>query len=180
MWTWSKVAHARPETALGQQIGRVAHRLHAARDQQLRLAEGDVLGGGGDRVGARQADLVDRQRRDGHRDAGTRRRLPRGDLALPGLEHVAHDHVLDRVGRDARPLQRGGDGDAAQLHGGQRGECPAEAPDRGACPGADHGPVPLGHATLQPSVANPNPALSPRRRLPESTAGGSRPSGALG
>ena len=31
----------------------------------------------------------------GHRDAALDGRLAGGDLALPGLEHLAHDHVVD-------------------------------------------------------------------------------------
>ena len=39
-----------------------------------------------------------------------------GDLALPGLEHLAHDHVVDLLGPDAAALERGLDRDAAEVH----------------------------------------------------------------
>jgi hypothetical protein len=52
---------------------------------------------------------------------------------------VTHDHVVDLVGGDAGPLQGGGDGVTAQLHGGEGGEGAAEAADRGAGAGDDDG-----------------------------------------
>ena len=45
--------------------------------------------------------------------------LARGDLALARLEHLAHDDVLDLLGLDPRALERGLDGDAAELGRGQ-------------------------------------------------------------
>ena len=52
-------------------------------------------------LSARQADLVDRDGGDLLGDPGRDRGLAGGDLARPGLQHVAHDHVVDLVGRDA-------------------------------------------------------------------------------
>ena len=49
--------------------------------------------------------------------AGLDRRLAGGDLALPGLEDLAHDHVVDLLGADARALERGRDREAAEVHG---------------------------------------------------------------
>ena len=80
---------------------RVGHRLHAAGDDDVELAGADQLVGQRDRVEAGQADLVDRQRRHGHRDAALDRGLAGGDLPGAGLQHLAHDHVVDRVARDA-------------------------------------------------------------------------------
>ena len=45
------------------------------------------------------------------------RRLARGDLALAGLEHLAHDDVVDLLGADAAALERGRDRDAAEVDG---------------------------------------------------------------
>jgi hypothetical protein len=132
------VAHAGPEPGLGDQVGGLAHRLHAPRDQQPGLAELDVLGGGGDGVEPGQADLVDGEGGHGHGDAAPDGGLPGRDLALPGLEHVAHDHVLDRARVGPGPLQGGRDGPPAQLDRGQRGQRPAEPPDGRPGPGADH------------------------------------------
>ena len=50
--------------------------------------------------------------RHAHRDAGLDRRLPRRHLALPGHQHLAHQHVLDLLGRHAGALERGLDGEA--------------------------------------------------------------------
>ena len=54
-------------------------------------------------------------------------RLARGDLALAGLQHLAHDDVLDLLGRDVGALERRLDRDAAELGGvaGRRGRRPA-------------------------------------------------------
>ena len=75
----------------------------------------DQLVGQRDRVEPGQADLVDRQRRHRHRDAGLDRGLAGGDLAGAGLQHLAHDHVVDRVAGDAGARQRGLDGEAAEV-----------------------------------------------------------------
>ena len=69
-------------------------------------------------------------------------RLARGDLALAGLDHLTHDHVLDLLRLDAGALERGLDGGAAELGGVERREAAAELADRGARGTEDHG---LGH-----------------------------------
>ena len=69
-------------------------------------------------------------------------RLARGDLALAGLQHLAHDDVLDLLGLDAGALERGLDRDAAELGGVERREAAAHLADRGAGGAEDHG---LGH-----------------------------------
>ena len=53
---------------LGQQVRGVGHRLHAPGHDHVELARGDELVGEGDRVQARQADLVDRHRGHVHGD----------------------------------------------------------------------------------------------------------------
>ena len=52
-------AHPVPPAGIGQGEGGVRHVLHAARDDDLRIACLDGLGGQGDRLHARGADLVD-------------------------------------------------------------------------------------------------------------------------
>ena len=47
-------------------------------------------------------------------------RLTRGDLPLAGLQHLAHDDVLDLLGLDAGALQRGLDRDRPELGGVER------------------------------------------------------------
>jgi len=105
------VAAARP----GQQVGRLGHRLLAAGHDDVELAGPDELVGQRDGVQARQAHLVDRERRDAERDAGLVRGLASGDLARAGLQHLAHDHVLDLLRGHPGTLERGLDGDAAEV-----------------------------------------------------------------
>jgi hypothetical protein len=150
------VAHAGPEPGLGGQVGGVAHRLHAPGDQQPGLAQLDVLGGGGDGVEPGQADLVDGEGGHGHGDAAPDRGLPGRDLALPGLEDVAHDHVLDRARVGPGPLQGGRDGPPAQLDRGQRGQGPAEPPDGRPGPGTDDRLGPLEHDGSSFACARPS------------------------
>ena len=69
-------------------------------------------------------------------------RLARRDLALAGLEHLAHDHVLDLLGLDVGALERGLDRDAAELGGVEGRQAAAHLADRGAGGAEDHG---LGH-----------------------------------
>jgi len=57
--------------------------------------------------------------------------LPRGNLAGAGLQHLAHDDVIDLIRPDARALKRLGDRDAAKLAGRLAGEGPEQAAYRG-------------------------------------------------
>ena len=66
----------------------------------------------------------------------------RGDLSLTGLDHLAHDDVLDLLGRHVGALKRGLDGDPAEVSGVQRGESAPELADWGARGTEDDG---LGH-----------------------------------
>jgi hypothetical protein len=77
-----------------------------------------------DGVQPRQAHLVHRGGRDAQGDAALDRRLAGGDLAGAGQDHLAHEDVVDLVAGEAGPLQGGGDGEAAQLHGRE----PAQGP----------------------------------------------------
>ena len=139
------VAHAKAEAGLGQHVRRAGHRLHAAADADLDVARADLRVEDADGADAGGADLVDRLRGDLLRDAALDLRLARGDLALAGLQDLAHDHVLDLIPADVRALQRGLDRDAAQLRGVERGQAPAHLPDRGAGGAEDDG---LGHGLL--------------------------------
>ena len=53
------------------------------------------------------------------------------DLPLPGLEDLAHEHVVHLVRGDAGPHQRFGDGETAQLHGGETPERAGQLSDGG-------------------------------------------------
>ena len=116
------VAHPEAEAGAGQQVGRLAHRLHAAGHGDLGVAGADRLVGEADRAHARGADLVDRLRGDLLRDAALDLGLARGDLALAGLQDLAEDDLLDLLGVDAGALQRGLDRVAAEVGGVERGE----------------------------------------------------------
>ncbi len=110
----------------------VGHGLHAARDDDVELARADQLVGQGDRVEAGQTDLVDRQGGDVHRDAALDGGLAGGDLAAPGLEDLAHDHVADLVASDPGALQRGLDREAAEVGAGEGLEGAEETAHGGA------------------------------------------------
>ena len=121
------VAHAEAEARLLEQVRRVAHRLHAAGDADVEVAGADRGVEDPGRAHAGRADLVDRLRGDLLRDAGLDLRLARGDLALAGLQDLAHDDVLDLLGGDVGALERGLDREPAELGGvdGARGRRPA-------------------------------------------------------
>ena len=145
-WTIASSALAspmrKPKRALGSRYGAQRHRLHAAADADLDVAGADLRVEDADRAHARGADLVDRLRGDLLGDAGLDLRLARGDLALAGLQDLAHDHVLDLLAADVGALQRGLDRDAAELGGVERGQAAAHLADRGAGGAEDDG---LGH-----------------------------------
>ena len=94
------------EAGLRQQIRRVRHRLHAARDDELVLSAADHQIRDLDRPDRRGAHLVDRVGRHLLRDARRDRRLPRRCLAGSCLEHLTHDDVADLGRVDRGALQR--------------------------------------------------------------------------
>ena len=122
----------------GQQVRGSGHGLHAARHDDVELAGPDELRGKRDRVQPGQAYLVDRDRRDRHRNAAGDRGLPGGHLPGSGLQDLAHDHVVDLPAAEPGPLQGRLDGDAAQFRGGQALQRAEQAAER--CPGTagDH------------------------------------------
>ncbi len=104
---------------LREQVRGVRHGLLAAGDDDVELTGADQLVGQGDGVEPGEAHLVDGERGDVHRDAGLDRCLAGRDLPRPGLQHLAHDHVLDLVAADAGPVQRRLDGEAAEIGSGE-------------------------------------------------------------
>jgi hypothetical protein len=143
------VAHAVAEAGLGQQVGRAGHRLHAAAHGDVEVPRTDRGVEDPGRAHARGADLVDRLGADLLGDPGLDLGLAGGDLALAGLQHLAHDDVLDLLAGDVGALQRGLDGVAAELGRVERGEAAAHLPDRGAGGAEDHG---LGHVVVSPDL----------------------------
>ena len=122
---------------LRQQIGRIAHALHAAGQHDLgRAGVDDVMGQhGGLHAGA--ADLVDGGGAGGVGQFGAARGLPRRRLALAGRQHVAHEHLVDPLRREFCPLQRRADHVGAELVGAEGGQFAHEPAKRGAGGGKD-------------------------------------------
>ncbi len=127
------------ETAAGPvgEVRRVGHRLHAAGHDDVGVAHRHHLMREVDRVEARQADLVDVDRRDVHRDAGLAGSLASRYLTGAGHQHLAHDHVIDVLGSDAGPREGLGDRDAAEIGSRERCERTAHLADRGTSAGDD-------------------------------------------
>ncbi len=76
--------------------------------------------------------LIDTPGRAFHRDAGGDRGLTGRVLALRRGQDLAHDHLGNAAGLNARALQRGLDGDGAEVMGRHGGESAVETSDRGA------------------------------------------------
>ncbi len=136
------VAHPEAEASLLEHVRGARHRLHAPADADLDVPGSDrrVEQPGGPDPG--RAHLVDRLRGHLLGDPGLDLGLARGDLSLPGLEDLAHDHVLDLLGGDVGALESAADRRAAELGGVDGGQAAAELADRRAGGGEDHG---LGH-----------------------------------
>ncbi len=66
-------------------------------------------------------------------------RLAGRDLALPGLEDLAHEHIVHLVRGNTGPHERLGDGEATQIHGREASECARELADRGTGPSNNDG-----------------------------------------
>ena len=121
------IAEARPR----QEVGRAVHALHAAGDDHLGVTGPDLGGAEHDGLQSRAADAVDRRRARRHRQPTAQGRLPGGRLAGTGLEHLAHEDLIDRdIGREAAPLDSRADGDAAELDRRHLGQRAAELADR--------------------------------------------------
>ena len=110
-----------------------AHVLLTARndDRCVPGLDGLVTERYGTQAGA--ADLIDRERRRFHGDAGAHRRLASGVLALARGEYVAQ-HDIRNVGCfDCGSVQRRADDGRPQLMGGNAGQRSPERSDSRAC-----------------------------------------------
>ena len=96
------VAQAVAEARLGDQVRPLVHVLHAAGDDDLGIAGANLGRGEHDRLQAGAAHAVDRRGAGRVGEAALERRLARRRLADTGLEHLAHEHVVDGVVGDAR------------------------------------------------------------------------------
>ena len=95
-------------------MGRKAHALLAAGDDDVGVTRGDLLRAERDGPQARAAHLIDAPGGGLFRNAGGDCRLTRRVLALSRGQHLTHDHFID-IGRiDLGTLQRGLDGDLAK------------------------------------------------------------------
>ena len=103
------VAHAIAGAGAVEEVGRVAHALHAAGDDDVGRARAQEVVRDHRRLHARAAHLVDRGRASRERQSGPDRRLTRRGLALARRQYAAHQDFVDAVGRDPRPLDRGPD-----------------------------------------------------------------------
>ena len=100
------VVDPNPPAGLFHKIRRAAHRLHAAREQDLRGPGTNHVGREHDRLEPGPAYLVHRHRADAVRKATEERRLPRRVLAEARGDHVTHEHFLDVRRHEARPIHR--------------------------------------------------------------------------
>ena len=126
------MAHAVAATGAVQQIRRVGHAFHAARDHDAVGAGRDQVMGQHRRLHARSAHLVDGGAADRFGNAGAERRLTGRRLAQPGRQHAAHDDFLDRVRGEAGPLDGGANRGGAQFRRGRGGKVALEAAHGGA------------------------------------------------
>jgi hypothetical protein len=120
-----------PGPRTGQQVRALRHRLHPTGDDHVELPEADQLICHGDRVEPGQADLVHRQGGHAHSDPALDRGLTGRDLARAGLDHVAHDHVVDLVAADPGALQGRRDRERAEVHRREVLERARQLSDRG-------------------------------------------------
>jgi hypothetical protein len=133
------LAVAEPEAAarLGQEVGRIGHRLHAAGDHHVDTAGQQHVMGVHRRAHAGTAHLVHRGAAGRQRQAGTEAGLARRSLSLAGGQHAAHDDFVDLLGLEAGALDGGLDGDAAELRAAQGREVALKAAHGGAGGGYD-------------------------------------------
>jgi hypothetical protein len=143
-----RVAHARAVAGRGVEVRAAAHRLRAAADGDVAVAQRNGLRRRHDGLQARAAQAVDVE---GRRLDGAAR-VDGGHAAQVGVlhvggNHVAHHHVADGVGGHAAALDGGLDGGGGQLGVGHVLQRAAEGADGGAG-GADHEDVALGHGWI--------------------------------
>jgi hypothetical protein len=127
-----RIAKAAAPPRAGQQVRRICHRLHPARDGGFELPQTDQLVGVRDRGQAREAHVVERDRGDLLRDSGGDRRLARTDLPGAGLHHVSHHDVIDLGGRYSGASYRFSDRYGAEVDRRAAAQRRAELAHRGS------------------------------------------------
>ena len=99
--------------------GAIDIELHAAGDDDFRVAVGDLLQAESDRAQARTAKLVHAPRRLLLRNAGRHGGLPRRILTLAAGKDLAQDDFIDIFGRDIGSFERAFDGNRPEFMGGR-------------------------------------------------------------
>ncbi len=135
------VTHAQAFADARQEIRRVAHRLHAARDRDVDVAGGNALGGQHDGLQSGAADLVDGEGGDALVQAAVERGLTSGILTVPRLEDVAHDALVHDRGIDPGAHHRLTHDMSAELSGLEVFQRAEKFPRRGSCGGDDNAVV---------------------------------------
>ena len=139
------VADAVAGTRLGQQVGRVGHRLHAAGQDDVGRAGQDQVVGQHGGLHARAAHLVDGGGAGGVGQAGAARGLAGGGLALAGGQDAAHQHLVDALRRQGGAIECGADRVRAQSGGGKAGQLPLKAAEGRSRGGDDDDGIEVGH-----------------------------------
>ena len=148
------MAHAIAAARLGEQIGRVRHRFHAAGDDDLgRSRQNEIMGEHG-RLHAGAADLVDGGRARGVGQSGASGRLARGRLALAGRQDAAHQRLVDALRRELGAFERGADHMGAERRRGKPAQFAEEPAERRAHGGDDDDGIGVGHG-IAPRVSTP-------------------------
>ena len=92
--------HAVSASCLWHQVGRIAHRLHAAADNNITAARSEEVKTQHGRFHARSTDLVDGRAGCAHWNAGGQCRLSGRSLPQPGRQDAAEQHFVDTGGVD--------------------------------------------------------------------------------
>jgi len=132
------IAHAEAAARLWEQVGSIGHRLHAAGDDDVRIAGLDGLRGEGDGTKTGATDHVDGEGADLGRESAEDRGLARGILSEAGRDDVAHDALVDLLGTKLRALDGFVDDDCAEARCGDVGERTLKFSDRRADAGDDY------------------------------------------
>jgi hypothetical protein len=125
------IAHAVAPATSGDEIRRLVHILHAARDRDIDVAEENLLRCRDDGLRPRAADAVDRERRDRDWQPGMDGSLPGGIHLGAGLHDIAHDDGFHFIGAKFRARDRGADRDSTESRSRHVLEAAAEGADSG-------------------------------------------------
>ncbi len=132
------IAQTKPFARVLQQVGRVAHRFHPARNDDRAVAGLDRLRGKSDRFQSGAANFVDCHGTCFRSESSEDCSLARGILAESGRDNIAHDALVNQLGIDVRALHSFAHGDRAKLRGSQITETSLKFSDWRAAACNDH------------------------------------------